>query len=559
MFRRITALTLIIFVLSLCAYQNVSYAGPSLGTWINADKAVDNAYKLVTNEVNLYHAIRSGMETLISDWNRNQTAIQNNNTVTLIAAGGVIVSGAVAIATAGSLYPAAYLATVTALKTMSSTADTTAKSTEYTTSMSTMLTLMDKARANVDAAYSGGDLIDQNGTVPTIGYDATYDQYMAMGSGHVEGYPTADALAASVKGGKLKGYFHSAMHAGDTQSNEDHVFGAYWPLSHWQVKPDLPEKYSCDGPCSDKFRTPYDAFTAHMSKCGSGTAVNPWSSSFISTLANRTVNEGCGRYYYDCPSVPDTEHKVLRCTKDYTESDGTRRTCRDRFRKCMYHKIVHNHRALIKIKSLHSASGGVDDSTSEVVDNSPNCDLCTGSCSACPITYACGNHSGSPSDSNGHRLIPATSWSLHCTTHSFYACDPANHAMTICTVTDSNGNTCTFGYSSPCESHTHVFPNPNLCPRSGCNTTITASNSADHALVPCTGQSSKVCGQSYYACDPNGANNHAWLVCTRNSCSYYAHNQSAYRIRRCKNKNPRSCWMDSRGRWRSHNLRPESQ
>ncbi len=39
---------------------------------------------------------------------------------------------------------------------------------------------------------------------------------------------------------------------------------------------------------------------------------------------------------------------------------------------------------------------------STTTDNTPNCDSCTDGCSSCPITYACGNHSGPSSDSSGH-------------------------------------------------------------------------------------------------------------------------------------------------------------
>ncbi len=495
MFKKLMFTTLIICLLSIFIYQNVSYAGTAITTWINADKKVTNMYKLVTNEVNQYHDIRSGIETLISDWNRNQDAIKNSNMVMLIATGGVIVSGVVAIATKGSLFPAAYVAVATAIKKHTDTTETTARSEEYLTAMSTLLSLMDTARANVDAAYNGGYLSVAPGSAwvgsavkyeYTKGYDATYDDYMTMGAGHVDGY-SVSALDSSVKMGKESGYYHQVMHTGDQRSNEDHVFENYWPLSHWTVKPDLPKNHPCEGPCSDMFRTPYEALTSHQVTCGDGTVqdvddefseiidgyekygppLDPHNTiySIQDILNKRSVTQGCGRSYYKCPSRLDhkdiPKHEVRTCAKTYTSSDGTEGACLDsegnplKYRRCMGHARDHNESDWIGLESTHSDEGdsNSDDSdgedTSDVVDNSPDCDSCTDSCSACAdITYPCGVHSGHPGNASGHAPIGGS-----------------------CSGTNGWGHSCNATHYMCEQSPTHTFPTFS-CGRGGCTESV---------------------------------------------------------------------------------------
>ncbi|MCG9127637.1 hypothetical protein JT359_08570 [Candidatus Poribacteria bacterium] len=85
----------------------------------------------------------------------------------------------------------------------------------------------------------------------------------------------------------------------------------------------LPKDFTCKGPCSDTFRSPHEAWSSHRQKCGTGKDVYKISSDFYiisMCLSNRTVSEGCGRGYYNCPSEPGgDEHKVRTCNKSIWE------------------------------------------------------------------------------------------------------------------------------------------------------------------------------------------------------------------------------------------------
>ena len=52
-----------------------------------------------------------------------------------------------------------------------------------------------------------------------------------------------------------------------------------------------------------------------------------------------------------------------------------------------------------------------------------------------------------------------------------------------------------------------------ICPREGCDTTITAGNAADHAFDTCDG-----CNVGYYNCDSDAVYAHAWVACRRADC-----------------------------------------
>ena len=175
---------------------------------------------------------------------------------------------------------------------------------------------------------------------------------------------------------------------------------------------DLKELHPCNGPCTVKHRTHWEAFDAHLTSCG--TAVNidkvselveaaiyqqsyselvnyPNIDAYILEVHNngtiiyigviatgkilekRSAAQGCGRSYYKCPSLLDhsavQEHQERTCnTVMWEKPTGTlnayktNHECERKYRNCMGHTRVHNPDAIIK-NSKHSDDGS--DSTEE--------------------------------------------------------------------------------------------------------------------------------------------------------------------------------------------------
>ncbi len=510
MLKQLMYTTLIVCILSVFSIQSVCYAGMIINEWATAERKVDNAKLTMDGEVYNYHYIRGDLETLIGEWNDAKIANDTHRLLSLLAVGGVIVS----VASGGTLSPAAYVIAVTAAKLTYEETTYSVQKSAYLTSMSNLLSLMDAARANVDAAYYGGYLSVDPGAyytesasnvVYTSGYNPTYDDYIAMGAGHVDGY-SVSGLDSSVKMGKESGYYHQVMHIGDINSREDHVFAKFLAFSHWKVKPDLPTVHRCKGPCSDMFRTPYEALTSHQVTCGDDTVQdvddefseiidgytkygppldpNEMIYSIQDILNKRSVTQGCGRSYYKCPSRLDhkdiPKHEVRTCAKTYTSADGTEGACLDsegnplKYRRCMGHARDHNESDWISLESTHSDEGdsNSDDSdgedTSDVVDNSPDCDSCTDSCSACAdITYPCGVHSGHPGNASGHAPIAGS-----------------------CSVTNGWGHSCNATHYMCEQSPTHTFPTFS-CGRGGCTESV--SDPQEHRRT-C------INGHTYWSC-----------------------------------------------------------
>lgn len=381
-------------------------------------------------------------------------------------------------------------------------------------------------------------------------YNKTYDTYIGVLAGHTGWTSSEVFMYISNDANRRKGIQH--------KNNESDGKHGVRGRKGWNKYDKSLPSFDCKGPCSVTFTLPSEALKKHKEKCGLSTTT-PARTQF--DTVGRTVNEGCGVEYWDCPEYPDTKHKIRSCNKWLYTSANSKRRCKESYRKCMYMRLDHNPYDWYNHQSKHSDDDDDDEEgedTSEVVDNSPDCDSCTtGGCSACPITYACGDHSGSPSESNNHRLLSINSMSGYCTTHAFYACQANDHISVSCSETDANGNTCTVGSYYACQSHTHQFPapapvDPNLCPAPDCNVRLNDTNRSEHALVTCTGGSKKSCRQQYYKCQ---ADDHKWLYCQRGSnCPYFIHNQSRYRIRRCMESNNAGGCITVNGKRQPHNV-----
>ena len=290
MFRRsLVYVMLIVCVFSFCSIHNISYAGTGLGTWDSARTKVFNAERVMRTERDQYHVIQDDLKTLIGQWDYSAISNANQRFLAVIATAGAIIS----VASGGSLYPAAYVLSVTIAKTFFNETKYSVDKTIYLLSMGALVPLMDAARANVNAAYYGGYLVEEP-SLPSIepmthikytpGYVPQYDAYLKMAVSHLNEYEyyfgissnqvtlTFEDLESSVKGGTTSGYFHRKWHDKDTQSIEDHVFEKFMTFADFVVKPDLPLQYKCYGKysvCRAVFRTPFEAYIDHRVKCGS--------------------------------------------------------------------------------------------------------------------------------------------------------------------------------------------------------------------------------------------------------------------------------------------------
>ncbi len=301
-------------------------------------------------------------------------------------------------------------------------------------------------------------------------------------------------------------------------------------------------KIGCFNHCGDFFDTFSSAEGSHKEKCGTGENIDLLRErvsipEYTSNLAGREVSEGCGRDYYDCPSKPGgDEHEIRTCVlwvwekpTGYLNAFKSYQCDRD-FRRCMLRTYDHN--PFVIGMSAHSDEGD-DEDEQQVYTPTPS-----PSPTPAPTYHACGVHETSVSGDHSwiYRDCPSG--------HAHYACDGSNHSIQAsCSSTNANGDSCTVTGFYACQTHTHQYPDPNVCSAAGCDVRITSSNAAEHALVTCTGNSNKSCGQPYYACQ---SDDHKWLTCMQGGCGYLVSQGHKFKIRRCKIADtPRSCvWIN---------------
>ncbi len=381
MFKKVLHLTFIVFVLSLFLYQNVSYAYPSTGTvkeqnaWETVTSDREIAYQALKGKETAYSGARAAVGDLNAQWDRgkNEENIKKGAKVTVDAfanfAIGLVATaltkGAGAVAYAPSVFNG-YVAGKAGLSGSYSFSPD-----KYTGAMSTALSLFDTARSDSKAAYAtyttayaaylkvisehSGGLVRYNGN----GVSAVYSQ-------------TQLDMTVNSTPPTTKGWYHPG---GGSTTN--HTIFPRWPETHWDFK-DIPEEYPCDGACSVKHRTPYEAYTAHRKKCGPEDSYYVWKLqqpiSVQIELNSRSAAEGCGLVWYSCDSDDDKQtkqHKVRECTKDFTAKNGVTRQCGDSFRKCMFHKKDHNLSSWWEGKSYHSDDDSNSDEEANAVGFSP--------------------------------------------------------------------------------------------------------------------------------------------------------------------------------------------
>ena len=362
-FKKVFHITLIVCILSLFLYQNVSFAGMTGEThgnkWVAEKDELGNKWDDVNRSVTEYHSMREHMVTLINEWSATEAAVKKGRQTVVFRGGAAILAAGAAYLSGGSLAPAAWLAYYAleeGVKTITLDSD------KYIEVMGSVISVMDTARSNVDAAYNGGGMsMKVNGVETqqsTIGYDAQYKKYIKMCADHglaqmVDGNIGKTAISESNLDIKvnMENVTRNWYHAGETSpSSGEHVIGRKAYLSDWKVKPDLERKYKCKGYCTDKFRSPHEALTAHRKKCGT----EPFTIHAY-TLKRRTVQQGCGAFYYTCGSgfsatVTVNKHKVRTCQKwvytydSHFKNRYIRTRCHRQFRVCMGQLFDHNPR-----------------------------------------------------------------------------------------------------------------------------------------------------------------------------------------------------------------------
>ncbi len=498
MFKKLVSISFIVFVLSLFLWEpNVSFADES------DDRAIDAAMEFAENksrdvdqEINKLKILKDAMDLMISEWEGNKSDIVNGIELTLAGALGTTASAAVNVFSGGTLSITTKTAALFTLKKAIDVGLAITAHSGYVEAMEAAINAVDSQIEMVEKAkvvYS--EVYDDDPNT----YNGAYERYLNRLAAHT-GW-TAEDIDERVNTSDIdddkfphkKSVTPSHKHFGD-ERNEF-------------VYEDLPSDYECDGPCSDLFRSPHKAFAAHRTKCGTEMDVDIASIRSMSSggktsiaqepgvpttpmfaqeiLDTRTAEQGCGRNYYDCPSAPDTEHKVRTCNKwiwkkRYVDT-AIRKVrvmhCGDSYRRCMAHKrehgsswweTKHDDDASDANKQAYSYDEAPNpeppDTISNIQDLTPNCDSCTNGCSACPTAGPCG--------------------------HTYSSAEFTSHVATMCYETDAYGNYCTATDIYVCQTHTHQYPT-GKCGRIPC--TIPVSYANQHKLT-C------INGHTYWSC-----------------------------------------------------------
>ena len=180
----------------------------------------------------------------------------------------------------------------------------------------------------------------------------------------------------------------------------------------------------------------------------------------------------------------------------------------------MGHTRDHNPYDLNPLEATHSASG---DSSTDDWDSSDDSDdddddteqdtqgLQTEQTQTpTPSYHACGVHETSVSGDHS---------AAGCGVSGHYVCDGSDHTLQAsCSVTNSNGDYCTYASFYACQSHTCVFPAPTVtCARNACGQTV--SHRLAHR-IDCDN-----CDNHYWTCIEGATHNHTTtFTCRRSGC-----------------------------------------
>ncbi len=560
MFRSKSLLTiLIVCMLSIFFLQHMSYAHGDHKVIDKAEGILEKSEKDMNRTVGRWGAIMGDFETLINEWNTNQAAIKAGHQAALSGTAVAIVSGAAAavaaVASSGALAPAvvpAFYSAYVALQ--GSVAPDSIDLSALLKAMDVVLALVDAALSDVSAAWSGGTVMvprlnsdheivkdANNNTVfrekTLIGYKVQYRAYLTTCATHIG--MDYDTLFQDVQtnSGKVDSHDFEEPLSYYHYSEEPVAKGTY----DWETW-DLPKDYECEGPCTDMFRSPHEAFSAHRTECGTGDNVDKeYESSsnreyvlgpgglLVSVpilskselLKKRKVDQGCGRPYYTCDSGKVALHQVRDCKKTVYVYDSAfperslEYECTESYRRCMGHTFDHNNRAPGKSAHSDDANSGSGEEQEQAENPSPPSSPAMHACGV-HESWQSGEHSAAGCGTSGHYACDSSNHAAAgCSTSGHYACDGSNHAaagcgaaghyacdgsdhslQASCLSTDSNGNTCTVASFYACDGHTHVYPAPTVTCANGhsYDPTNTAENN-NHRTRTC-----RWCSQTWQKC-----------------------------------------------------------
>ena len=568
---------LIVCMLSIFSVQHMSLAHPDETAIKKAKEALEKSEEAMDDAVDRWGTIRGDLETLIDAWNKNKAAIKRGNDAALSGTAAAIVSGAAAaaaaVASGGSLAPAVIPAAYSAYVALQgSVAPDSIGMQELMDAMSIVLSLVDAALADVQAAWSGGTMV-----VPLLNTDHEIvrdaDNNIVFRARTLTGYTVQyraylEACARHI-GMDYNSLFETVqMNSGEVDSHEFEEPKSYHHYSEepvakgtydWETW-DLPKDFECYGPCEDMFRSPHEAFTAHQEKCGTAKKHYideymdiPVSERLTGTtsaqdlLAKRSVAQGCGKTWYNCPKKPNpkegAKHEVRTCKKTvwekpaYPSAEPTGYTCNRKFRRCMGRIFDHDHN-LVGGTTHSDEANSSSTTTQQTIAPDP-----TPTPSPTPTMHPCGMHAtsvsgdhsqisppcGDPSHAN-IVLYACQTGSTHATqitgySGTFYECQPHQtfacghtdlmsnsytHRSETCPL-DSNGQACSSGSYYACQSHTHVYPAPSATCANG--HTYDPSNSTEnnrHRTRTC-----RWCSQTWQRCTSGAP---TCLVKTSRSC-----------------------------------------
>lgn len=510
--RIITSKTLLLLIM-VCMLPMLSMTDYNYSLH-EAENLLDKQYKRTLNAARAIDLAHAKMDSLEDKYNTSQSAISAANRQTVASAFGVTVT---AFATGGA--SVAWSAIISAVTSgMTSEAEKRAALTAFGG-----MSLVDAYSSAIEDKKSAID--NFNGQF--VNYQINWQVWYAVYNSH----------------------YNLDTHDGASSGSERTTHNTYDFVSNWQIDKSLPALFDCGGSCGQSFPTPRGE---HATKCGSASLTmyedvkkrskTPGNNAMTAVKAvnkERWANPalGCAEPYYTCEEL---EYHMLRnCDVDVSGYNDKLQIITEKcglpYRRCLLGRGSHR-----KIGS------GTDDVTQ---NPAPPPSPPPTPAPSTPTYHACGVHETSVSGDHSwiYRDCPSG--------HAHYACDGSNHSVqATCSETNANGDSCTVTGFYACQTHTHQFPDPNLCPAAGCNVRINTANAADHALVTCTGNVGKSCRQQYYACQ---ANAHRWVRCQRGvSCPSYTHgsgiNRSAYMTRACM-PNPNTC-ITVNGQRQKHDL-----
>ncbi len=205
------------------------------------------------------------------------------------------------------------------------------------------------------------------------------------------------------------------------------------------ANPQLPE-FVCLGVCGNTYTTVGEALSDHYAKCGTGADVDTFQNPDIE-LASRTVSEGCGREWYTCEQKTAL-HEERTCNRWFYQRDDQygspleKERCRIPYRRCLKKTFNHNPDVLGKIEH----SDEIDSTEQQFIVPDPQTIPTTPSLITCDIQDCTIITPYDPND--------AAAASLHeyCNGCYQYKCNGRTHVEEQCTITNANGNRCTYTF-----------------------------------------------------------------------------------------------------------------